>query len=221
MPAERAAPPRAAPRVRDPDRRERILVAAAELIAGRGYHAVSMAEIGAAAGVVGSAVYRHFDSKAAVLVALLDRVMERLLRDTGRIVGDTPDRAALDALVRGHVDFAIDERILVQLYQRELLTLPEADRRRLRRVQRRYVEEWVHVLAGLRPELPTARARTLVHAAIGAIQSAVWFSSGLPRPELADLLGRAAHACLDVRETRVTSPERAATVVESGVGPDP
>jgi AcrR family transcriptional regulator len=207
MPAERAAPPRAAMRVRDPDRRERILAAAAELIAGRGYHAVSMAEIGAAAGVVGSAVYRHFDSKAAVLVALLDRVLERLLRDTGRVVGDAAaGRAALDALVRGHVDFAIDERILVQLYQRELLTLPEEDRRRLRRVQRRYVEEWVHVLAGLRPELPTARARTLVHAAIGAIQSAVWFSSGLPRPELADLLGRAAHACLEVRDTGARGP---------------
>lgn len=207
MPAERAAPTRAGTRVRDPERRERILVAAAELFAGRGYHAVSMAEIGAAAGVVGSAVYRHFDSKAAVLVALLDRVMERLLRDTGRTVGDTAgDRAALDALVRGHVDFAIDERILVQLYQRELLTLPEADRRRLRRVQRRYLEEWVRVLAALRPELPPPRARALVHAAIGAIQSAVWFSSGLSRPELAHVLGRAAHACLDVRDPPSPGP---------------
>jgi AcrR family transcriptional regulator len=41
-------------RARDPERREKILRAAAELFAGRGYHAVSVADIGAAAGIVGS-----------------------------------------------------------------------------------------------------------------------------------------------------------------------
>ena len=47
-------------RRRDPDRQERILAAAAELAAGRGYHAVGLADIGAQAGIVGSGIYRHF-----------------------------------------------------------------------------------------------------------------------------------------------------------------
>jgi AcrR family transcriptional regulator len=67
-------------RVRDPERREKILRAAAELFAGRGYHAVSLADIGAAAGIVGSGVYRHFASKAAILVALFDEFTGRLTR---------------------------------------------------------------------------------------------------------------------------------------------
>ena len=42
-------------RTRDPERKERILAAAADLIAQKGYHAVSIAEIGAAAGITGRA----------------------------------------------------------------------------------------------------------------------------------------------------------------------
>ena len=38
-------------------------MAAAALGARRGFDAISMADIGAEAGIVGSGVYRHFDSK--------------------------------------------------------------------------------------------------------------------------------------------------------------
>jgi hypothetical protein len=54
-------------RTRDPERRSRILAAAADLVARKGFHAVSVAEIGAAAGITGSGIYRHFDRKTAVL----------------------------------------------------------------------------------------------------------------------------------------------------------
>jgi AcrR family transcriptional regulator len=214
-------------RARDPDRRQKILVAAGEQFARRGYHAVSLADIGAAAGIVGSGVYRHFASKSAILVALLDQVMDRLLAEAGRVMAagrdsagrdtarqDTAGRdlpgqdsagqdtagqdtaAQLDALIRGQVAFAVDDRYLVRLYQREVHTLPEADRRRLRRLQRHYVEEWVHLLAELRPGLDDGQARALVHAAIGAIQSVASYDSGLPRRQQVELLERVARACL-------------------------
>ena len=54
-------------------------MAAAALGARRGFDAISMADIGAEAGIVGSGVYRHFDSKTAILVAMADRVMDRLM----------------------------------------------------------------------------------------------------------------------------------------------
>ncbi len=184
-------------RVRDPDRREKILRAAAKLFARRGYHAVSMADIGAAAGIVGSGVYRHFGSKAAILAALLDQVMDRLLAEATRILAAPADGGGqLAALVADQVLFAVDERYLVRLYQREMHTLPEADRFRLRRLQRHYIEEWVHLLAELRPELTDGEARAVVHTAIGAIQSAATYNSGLPRDQQVDLLNRAAQACL-------------------------
>jgi AcrR family transcriptional regulator len=188
-------------RARDPDRREKILRAAGEQFARRGYHAVSLADIGAAAGIVGSGVYRHFTSKSAILVALLDQVMVRLLEEAGQILAAEPDGARqLEALIQGQVAFAVDDRYLVRLWQREVQALPDADRRRLRRLQRLYVEEWVHLLAELRPGLGDGQARALVHAAIGAIQSVASYDSGLPREQQVDLLDRAAWACLDCRE---------------------
>lgn len=185
-------------RARDPDRREKILRAAGEQFARRGYHAVSLADIGAAAGIVGSGVYRHFTSKSAILVALLDQVMGRLLEEAGQILAaETDGGRQLEALIQGQVAFAVDDRYLVRLWQREVQALPEADRRRLRRLQRLYVEEWVHLLAELRPGLGDGQARALVHAAIGAIQSVASYDSGLPRQQQVDLLDRAAWACLD------------------------
>ncbi|NYJ08609.1 TetR/AcrR family transcriptional regulator [Petropleomorpha daqingensis] len=184
-------------RTRDPDRRERILRAAAELVAERGFHAVSMADIGAASGIVGSGVYRHFDSKSAVLLALLDDGMERLLAGASAAVGSgRPDAEVLDELVRDQVRFAVDEALLVRLWLREVQTLPDGDQRRLRRLQRHYVEEWVHTLRELRPELLDADARARVHVAIGAIQSAATWNAGVPREALADLLTECARRCL-------------------------
>ncbi|MFC7574487.1 TetR/AcrR family transcriptional regulator [Klenkia terrae] len=186
-------------RTRDPDRRVRILRAATSLLAERGFHGVSMADIGGAAGIVGSGVYRHFDSKSAVLVALLDEVMDRLLRTASDAAGSGRDeREVLADLVRGQVLFAVDDRALLQLYQREVHSLPDTDRRRLRRSQRHYVEEWVHVLLELRPELTDGVARACVHAAIGAVQSVATYDGGLPRDDVVDLLTRAAYACLGV-----------------------
>src|SRR5215831_14109800 len=100
----RGAPGRPARLRRDPERKERILVAAAALGARRGFDAISMADIGAEAGIVGSGVYRHFDSKTAILVAMADRVMDRLMARSAEIIGAGLDeQATLTLLVRDHI----------------------------------------------------------------------------------------------------------------------
>jgi AcrR family transcriptional regulator len=192
-----ASPTARAPR--DPGRRERILAAAAELAARRGFHTIGMADIGAEAGIVGSGIYRHFGSKDAILVALLDRVMARLQDGAATIIAEAvDDRSALSALVRDHIHVALEDRSVLAVYHREIHNLPEEDRRRLRRLQRHYIEDWVHVLAPLRRDLADGELRLAVHAAIGAIQSTLFFRSGLAPERLAELLDRMAHACLGV-----------------------
>nr|WP_020500793.1 TetR/AcrR family transcriptional regulator [Sciscionella marina] len=187
------------PRTRDPARKQRILVAAADLLARNGYHSVGMADIGAAAGVTGAAIYRHFESKSAVLVALFDRVIDELLSKASEVVSaDYSDQEALGLLVRDQVLFAIDERVLLQVYSREIHNLPEEDRRRLRRKQRLYLEEWVHIIAELRPDLIDSEVRTMVHAAISTIQSILDHESGLARERLIELMSTAALAVLGV-----------------------
>jgi AcrR family transcriptional regulator len=184
-------------RRRDPKRRQRILTEAAELVAERGYHEVGMADIGAAAGITGSAVYRHFQGKSAVLVAMFDRVIDELSREASDLVrSDSEPLVTLRGLIQTQVRFVLTERTLAQVYHNEITNLPEEDRRRLRRKQRLYIEEWVHVLTQLRPDLSDAMARALVHASVGAIQSVLFFQSGLAEDQLADLMSAVAEAAL-------------------------
>ena len=200
---------------RDPERRERILAAAAELASRRGFHTVGMADIGAEAGIVGSGVYRHFDSKTAILVALLDRVMARLQEGAGAVLaGPGDERSHLSALVRDHIRVAIEDRSVLAVYHREVHTLPEEDRRRLRRLQRHYLEDWVHVLSPLRRDLADGELRLAVHAAIGAIQSTLFFRSGLAPERLADLLDGMAHACLGVEPAPGPAPAPSDSALE-------
>ena len=182
---------------RDPRRRERILHAAAELVAERGYHDVAMADIGAAAGITGSGIYRHFDGKSAVLVALFDGVIDDLsLESTDIVLAGTDPRTTLRALIGTQTRFVLTQRTLAQVYHNEIANLPDADRHRLRRKQRLYLEEWVHTLAVLRPGTSDSALRALVHAAIGAIQSVLFYQSGLPDSQLTDLMESAALAVL-------------------------
>ena len=181
------------PRTRDPARKEKILSAAADLVAHNGFHAVSMADIGAAAGITGSGIYRHFESKSAVLVALFDGVIDGLLRDSSKTVAGEPDlRSAMGELIA----FVVEERELAQVYYHEVHNLPADDQSRLRRKQRRYLEEWVHLLHEIRPALSDTEARALVHAAIGAIQSTLFHNGGLSTDRLRELLTGAARATL-------------------------
>ena len=54
---------------------------AARLFAERGFHGVSVGDIGKAVGVSGPALYKHFDSKDAVLAEMLVAISERLLAE--------------------------------------------------------------------------------------------------------------------------------------------
>lgn len=187
-------------RTRDPERKERILTAAADLVARKGFHTVSISEIGAAAGITGSGVYRHFDSKSAVLVALFDRVIDELLREEQTILDTTSDLSeALNRLVAGQVEFVVGDRNLAQVYHHEINNLPEEDRRRLRRKQRLYLEEWVHLVDELRDDLDDTDARVVVHAAIAAIQSTLFHNSGMAEERLRMLLTQAARRVIGVR----------------------
>jgi AcrR family transcriptional regulator len=159
-----------------PSRREQILHAAAELFATRGYHGVSVDEIGAAVGISGPGLYRHFRGKEAMLSELLVGISQRLL-EGGRSRAshaDSPSEA-LDALLRGHIDFALDDRDLIILQDRDLDSLPDADRHLVRRLQREYVEIWIKVVARAYPGFAGADnqtpTRASVHAVFGLLNS--------------------------------------------------
>lgn len=154
------------------DRRQALLDAAAEQFAQRGFTRVSLEDLGAAVGVSGPAVYRHFEGKQAVLGALLVGVSEGLWTGGQRVVTEAPDdAAALERLVRFHVDFAMANADVIRVQDRDLDSLADEDRHSVRALQRSYVELWVDVLRRLRPTDERAALRTRAHAAFGLINS--------------------------------------------------
>jgi len=168
------------------------------LFATRGYHGVSMDDIGAAAGVTGPALYHHFAGKEAMMVAALIPVSEGLL--AGGLIraseheGDS--RAMLDSLVDFHVDFALANPAVIAMHLHELDRLPDEPRRAIRRLQRLYVEVWVQTLLALRAELKDEEARVLAHAAFGLMNSTPFIGVDVDRDRRASLLRTATLAAL-------------------------
>jgi AcrR family transcriptional regulator len=168
--------------VRTASRHEILLTEAIRLFHRLGYHAVGVDDIGTAAGINASSVYRYFPSKADLLAAAYYRASERLAAMTeSALNGATDAPEALRRLVDSYVTFSFEQSDLVSVYVSENNNLPHHDRHQLRRTQRLHVEEWVRLLTTARPGLPAVEARLLVHAALNLVSDlgrAVRFARG-------------------------------------------
>jgi len=153
-------------------RRLALLSAAAGLFAENGFSRVSLEDLGAAAGVSGPAVYRHFPGKQAVLGELLLSVSRDLLDGGLRVVSDagTPTEA-LRGLIRFQVDFALSNPDVIRVQDRDFSSLGDDDQAEVRQLQRSYVETWVGVLGKIHTGTDTAELRVRAHAAFGLINS--------------------------------------------------
>jgi AcrR family transcriptional regulator len=180
------------------NRRGEILDAAAGLFAARGFHGVSIEDIGGAVGVSGPALYRHFDGKDALLSEMLLDVSSRLRESAVTVVtsaAESPEEV-LDALLDVQIAFAIEHPALITVHDRELGNVPEPARRRIRRLQRLYVEEWVTVLAELHPRCPAARLRAATHAVFGLLNSTPHSAGELPAQDMRPMLRAMARAAI-------------------------
>src|SRR5690348_6256233 len=82
--------------------RDTIIEAAVHLFNQNGYHATSMQDIARSVSIKKPSLYHHFDSKEAILLAILDAGMEQLIRETDAIAASEMDcveklRAAIHA----------------------------------------------------------------------------------------------------------------------------
>ncbi len=170
-------------------RREQLLAVAAALMAERGFHGVSINDLGAAAGVSGPAVYRHFVSKQAVLGEMLIGISQRLL-DTGRqrVAAACSPSVAVEELIAWHVEFALSEPDLIRVQDRDLASTTTEDRQRVRKLQRSYVEVWVAELMRDLPELGESVARARVHAVFGLLNSTPYSGRGMDTAQMATVL---------------------------------
>ncbi|MGQ0837823.1 TetR/AcrR family transcriptional regulator [Actinokineospora sp.] len=191
-----SGPPAAAWRARPqapPTRREELLSAATGLFREHGFHAVSMEDIGAAAGIAGPSIYRHFAGKSDILLAASRRMADRLalgVADSLATAVDAED--ALHRLARSYVDTVLRSDDLIAVHTSEVINLPERDGKELRRLQRGYVAEWVRLLREVAPALAEPEARVAVHAALTIVNDLPRTGRIRTRPALgAELAGLA------------------------------
>ena len=177
-------------------RRQQILDIAAELFAARGFHGVSVAELGAACGISGPALYKHFESKDAMLAEMLVNISETLLAEgRTRVATAEGPREALEALVEWHIEFAIGHPALIVVQDRDWSSLPDEARERVRALQRAYVDVWASQVRLHDTTMSPEASRTRAHVLFGLLNSTP-HSGRLPDSQMHDVLRDMAHGAL-------------------------
>lgn len=169
-------------------RRGHIIRAAADLFAADGYPAAGMDQIGAAAGITGPAIYRHFNSKAAVLAAVFDGIIDAVTAAPGNLPAETTGRDELVVLIEVYAAAVATRRRLMAVFVREVHHLPPEHRARLAERQRTLVRRWRTLLGLVHPDWSDEVIRTTVHGAFGMLNALGTFDSPLTDDALASVL---------------------------------
>ncbi|GGO76879.1 TetR/AcrR family transcriptional regulator [Nonomuraea cavernae] len=167
------------------DTRTRILAAAQELFAERGYSNTSLADIAAAVGLTKTAVAYHFHPKDRLAAELLAPAADDMLALLGT---DFDGRAAfLDALVR----FMVRHRAVIRLVMEDVNGADDAPPGSPGEAFRTFRDEIFTRLAG--PE-PGPESRLRGWAVLGALQWGVVQTVDLPAEQVEKVLTRAVQA---------------------------
>jgi AcrR family transcriptional regulator len=149
--------PRKAPEALDEgNRRQAVLHAAARLFRAQGFAATTTRDIAAAAGMRAGSPFYLFESKGALLFAVVEQGMHAALQRQAQALVDCAARRAdlrLHALVRAHFDILLgvgSDFIPVMLYEWRSLDAPQ--RRAIAALQRRYEAAWADELDALQRE---------------------------------------------------------------------
>lgn len=177
-------------------RRQQILDTAATLFAERGFHGVSVHDIGGACGISGPALYKHFAGKDDILTQSLTAISEQLLAEgRARTLAARDAGHALDALIAWHIDFALGHPALIVIQEREWTNLDATGRKEVRSLQLAYIDIWVDVVRRLRTDLDAAEARAVVQATFGLLNSTP-HSARISESAMRTRLARMAHSAL-------------------------
>lgn len=160
------------------ERKSEIVDIAAEVFCERGYERAAMAEIASRLQVVEGTIYKHFETKRALLSRVLERWYERIHADTAaQLAGISGDRQRLRYLVWRHLRALADDPKMCRLIFSEVRSEPTYLQSELHRLNKRYTEMLTAVLrtgaknGSFRKSLPLPLVRDLIY---GGIEHHVW-----------------------------------------------
>jgi AcrR family transcriptional regulator len=191
-------------RKRGPDRRAELLEIAIQLFYERGYQITAMEDIGHAAGITGSGIYRHFRNKNEILTAALEEGTAQILGRVNEIVETSATaEETLLRLIDNFVRAVLNRPALAALVLNERRLFPPEARVQFDHAHRLHVEEWARALREVLPDADAAEIQLRVVATMGLLGAVTNFPRTLEREPLGVLLRASATAALmgDARPT--------------------
>lgn len=174
-------------------RRELLLQVAADLFLHNPYDSVTVDMVCTRAGISGPGLYRHFQNKQALLIAVVENPLDFLQRFARATTEAEPDPlAALTAMVEFHIRSVLSTAPTTLIFLKNEHAFPEADRRRIRRAMNIYAEEWISIVSPLRPELSEPEVRVLTHAVFSMLNTLPTLNRGLDQESVVKTMSTAA-----------------------------
>ena len=187
MVADRQEPARRLPRAQ---RREQILTAGTEAFARSGFAATSLEDIAAEAGITRVVLYRHFESKADLYQAVLDRMCARLDAHVAEPTGGFTD-ASIDGLLAAAAESPAGFRLLFKHALREPEFSERIEKFRADITAAAYLQ-----IVALVPDDGLARWAAQLAPAVAIEAVIAWLDAGQPDPARA--AGRVRRAVMGV-----------------------
>lgn len=163
---------------RQEQRRNEILAAARETFGENGYEQTSMAALAMKLGIAEATLYKYFDSKWDVLLAVLEQWYDRMFGDYSRDLSGVSDATSrLRLLIWRHLRTLRDHSGLCRLMFQQARANPNYKGSRPQALNRRYTELLVEVLiegsasGEFRQDLPTTLLRDMIY---GGIEHHAW-----------------------------------------------
>jgi AcrR family transcriptional regulator len=195
-------PPQSSPRLSRSERRRRIEDAATELFARRGYAATTVDDIVAAAGVTKPMLYRHYESKRELCIALLERHRDELVAAPLAVYDpDAGDRRSqLPAMIAAWLEHARRHPHATRLLFTAITGDAEVEHTQ-HELHARQRATQVALLREFAPALDEAAAEPMgeiVRASLGAI--ALWWLEhpDVPRERLVRVMHRLVEGLIEI-----------------------
>jgi AcrR family transcriptional regulator len=174
-------------------RRDVLLKVAADLFLRNSYDGVTVDMICTAAGISGPGLYNHFENKQALLIAVVESPLAALHQFARQTAETEPDpRAALATLVDFHIRSVVTAAPTTLVFMNNEHALPEKDRRRIRREMNLYAEEWISIVAALRPDLSEPEVRLLTQSVFSMLNAVAMLNKGLDQESIVKTMSTAA-----------------------------
>lgn len=161
------------------------------------YDSVTVGMVCAKAGISAPGLYRHFQNKQALLIAVVEDPIGSLHEVASKIAEEHDDpHAALTAMVDFHIRSVLEGPPTPLIFVKNEYAFPETDRRRIRRAMNMYAEEWISVVAILRPDLSDPAVRLLTQAVFSMLNAAATLHKGLDHETIIATMSTAAYHAL-------------------------